>query len=581
MTDVDSFPPDLAGMRQPLRTVLVSVPDARRRDELSTELIRSGFRVLGSSSWTAALDLLAENSVDLGIVDAAITDYYTDPPSHPRPDPVAGSQCPTGEVPLIFLVDDPGEFDWDAYALLDRAEVHAVAGTDRQLVRRVCALANRLDRQALERQSADRLRTAVRRVSASIQATNDPVMTTERLVAGLVEVFGVDIISFTTFDDDRVPGLALHWKRDELLHAVDTTAYRAHQRALSERLWSAGTTLALSDHRGHTPTPGMEDLLAWAIDELGAEASISVPIGDGDTAFGLLWMASGRTRTWSPLEISLLQHLAGNVAHGMMQGQVITAQQEVLRRLERLARAKNDFLATVNHELRTPLTSLTAYLDLVQDGAGGPVPDQAAQMLSVVARNAKRLGALIDDVLTVSRMAADDPLVDWAPVDLSDVTDRVLAKLAAAATAADVDLVASIARDVVVEGDAAHLGQVVFQLLGNAIKFTRPGGRVEIEVAEDSAAGEPAATIAITDTGIGIPEDEMPELFTSFFRGSNAQAGAVAGSGLGLVIVRGLVEAHQGRVTVEPAETGGTRVCVQLPTHRVDRQVIDRLLRTD
>lgn len=571
MTDLDSRRPVCGGLRIASRTVLVTVPDRRRRAGLREQLSAAGFRVLESSTWTAALDLLAAHTVDVGIVDAAIDDYHTNPPEAERP---------SGELPIIFLVDDPAEFDWDAYALLDRAEVHPAAGTDRELVRRVCALSNRIERQALARRDAERLRSAVRRVSATIQATPDPVLMTDRLVEGLVEVFGIDMIRVGTFDDPRVPALAVQWKRDnDHLNPLDTTAHRPAIKALACQLWDTGTTLTWSQHRDRTPPPGVEEELFDFAVELGAEASISLPIGDGDAAFGLLWMATTHPRSWSALEISLLQHLVANVAHEMMQGQVITDQHEVLHRLERLDRAKNNFLATVNHELRTPLTSLSAYLDLVRDGAGGPVPEGAAQMLGAVARNAERLGALIDDVLTMSRMAAEDPELDWRVVDLSRAAERMLAKLGPVAAKAEIELVGHIQPGVLVDGDAVQLQQVVFRLLGNAIKFTQPGGGVEIEVSEDPDGGEPAVAVVVTDTGVGIPEDEVPELFTSFFRGSKAEAGAVAGSGLGLAIVAGLVEAHQGRVRVEPTEGGGTRVTVLLPkTRRGPAEVPDRLL---
>lgn len=246
-----------------------------------------------------------------------------------------------------------------------------------------------------------------------------------------------------------------------------------------------------------------------------------------------------------------------------------------MRRLERLDRAKNDFLATVNHELRTPLTSMSAYLDLVRDGAGGPVPERAAQMLGAVARNAERLGALVDDVLTMSRMAADDPEVDWGVVDLGKTAERVLSKLGPVAAGAEIELVSHLAPGLLVNGDTTQLQQVLSQLLDNAITFTRPGGWVEIEITEDPGGAEHAAAAnVVPDTGVGIPADEVAELFTSFFRGSQAQAGAVAGSGLGLAIAAGLVEAHRGQVTVEPTADGGTRVTVVLPRTRCSNEAV-------
>ena len=551
--------------------MLLSVPGDRRRRELADSLEEAGFEVLCSSSWTAALELMAGHAIDLGIVDTAVSDYHTAPPRTPRDGPAVNPRRPTGELPLIFLVEDPAAFDWDAYARLDRAEI-ATSAIDQALVRRVCALADRLDRQDLEHQADDQLRIAVRGISAAIRTSDEPAVIARRLVGGIGGAFAVDQVHFITLEDDRVPEFSVQWTRksDELV-PLDTRSYRSTIRCLVERLWEGGTTFQTTDGDELPPGPDLVEMVGWAA-RLGARASISVPVGDGNAPFGILWLAdTGRRRSWSALEISLLQHLAGNVAHAVTQAQVVTGQREVLRRLERLNRSKNDFLTTVNHELRTPLTSLTAYLDLLQDGTGGELPPAAAEMLGVVQRNANRLGGLIDDVLTVSRIAAGDPEMAWAQVPLSTLTREVLARLGPVAVNQGVDLLVSLpATEIVVDADARHLEQVLVHLVDNAVKFTDVGGRVHVEITEPSRDGEPVVEITVTDTGIGIgiPEEEVPELFTSFFRGSNAQGSAKAGSGLGLAIAHGLVEAHRGLLTVDALPTGGTRARVRMPVHR-------------
>jgi signal transduction histidine kinase len=251
----------------------------------------------------------------------------------------------------------------------------------------------------------------------------------------------------------------------------------------------------------------------------------------------------------------------------MMLGQVITAHQDALSRLQRLDRAKRDFLTTVNHELQTPLTCLTAYLDLIDDGAGGEIPPRARAMFHVAQRNANRLRTLIDDVVTITRSTANEPELNWTPVHLTPLLRGVLKSLRRVADAGSVAVsLAEVGRGFVVEGDAIQLHQVFRNIADNAVKFTPPGGRIDVGFAECLLAGAVAGVrVTVADSGIGIPEEEMPDLFTSFFRASNAQAGAIAGSGLGLAIVRRLVDAHGGAVSISQTPGGGTTVAVTLP----------------
>lgn len=570
MTDLQTGRPDVGLLSRTTATILICGPDAGRRTQMSDQLTDAGFRVLATPSWSGAQDLLATHEVHLGVVDSAVTDYH--------PDLAASQEGPTywsdqtSETPLIFLVDDPVRFDWDNYARHDRAEILSQAAVPDMLVPQVCALVRWLDRQSGQRRAETQLREAVRDISGGLQTGAEPAELVERLVAGVGAAFAADRVNFMALDNAPVPAFAVQWHRSSgQLRPLETAPYALAIRTLAEQLWAGGGALQVMSHDWGTPPPELADLYAWAA-SMGTAASITIPVGDAHAPFGLLWLANDHIRQWSPLEVSLLEHLAGRASRGLLQAQVFADQREVLHRLEKLDRAKSDFLAAVNHELRTPLTSLTAYLDLVRDGSGGPLPPEAVRMLSVVDRNARRLGSLVDDVLTVSRMAANDPLVMWAEVDMSSLARRVVEHSGPSATARDVELVADFAPCVLVDGDAQQLEQVLRELADNAIKFTGPGGRVEFQISDDGSTGRPTVQICVNDTGTGagagIADDEVSELFTSFYRGANAQATAVAGSGLGLAIVSGLVAAHDGTVEVSTTETGGTCVCVHLPKTR-------------
>ena len=476
-------------------------------------------------------------------------------------------------------MDDPARFDWDTYARLDRAEILSQAAVPDMLVPQVRALVRWFDRQAEQHRAETRLRKAVRDISAGLQTSDEAAVVIERLVAGIGAAFDADLVNFMALDNAPVAEFAVQWHRASgELRPLETAPYAASIRALAEELWAGGVALQVASHDWGTPPPELAQLYAWAA-SMGTAASITIPVGDAHAPFGLLWLANYRVRRWSPLEVSFLEHLAGRVSRSLLQAQVFADQREVLHRLEKLDRAKSDFLAAVNHELRTPLTSLTAYLDLVRGGAGGPMPPEAAGMLAVVDRNARRLGSLVDDVLTISRMAANDPDVVWAEVDMSRLARRVVEHCRPAARARSVELATEFAPRVLVDGDAQQLERVLKELADNAVKFTSPGGRVKFQISEDASTTPPTVRVCVTDTGTGtgtgISDDEVPDLFTSFYRGANARATAVAGSGLGLAIVSGLVTAHDGTVGVSTTETGGTSVCVNLPQTRNGRRPYD------
>jgi two-component system phosphate regulon sensor histidine kinase PhoR len=548
----------------PVRTVLVAQRNQVYRRQLSRELRRAGFAVLEAADWPSAMTSMAEGTITIAVLDSSIADLSSlvaeqsddqSSPDHLRDVP-----------PVIITVEDLHEFDWDVFALLgDAADYVTMPITPASLVRRIGALAVKLSRRSESRQSAETLRAGVRRISTAIRATNNPQSMTERLVVGIGDVFNVTQVGFTTFQDDRVPRLRFHWQ-DGVLVQRGVSVDEPEREALARELWRNSSAIKLD---GSQPCTGRESLVSWALSR-NAASSMAVPVGEGDCAFGLIWIGTADgSRRWSGMEVSLLQHLAGIVAHAIMQGQVITGQQEVLMRLRRLDQAKSDFLETVNHELRTPVTSLLAYVDLIQDGVGGEIPPGVADMLHVVERNGRRLERLIDDVLLISRLAANETAVDWAPVNLTRLLQKVFQPVGRSAEAGGMAVcLAADGPDVVVEGDAGQLLRVFECLADNAVKFTPRGGRVDVTIASCTLDnGAPGVDIQVADTGTGILEDERADVFTAFYRGSKARADASHGSGLGMTIVRGLVAGHGGAVTLTATAGGGTTVSVRLPSN--------------
>jgi signal transduction histidine kinase len=291
-----------------------------------------------------------------------------------------------------------------------------------------------------------------------------------------------------------------------------------------------------------------------------------LPAGEGESALGIIWIAQlEKPRDWTRAEIALIQHVAGNLAHSLIQGHLISAQLQVLQQLRELDKAKTDFLATVNHELRTPLTSITAYLDMIRDGAGGPVPPGILSMMDVISRNSDRLRRLIEDMLTVSQQ--DSGNLNLKQVELGQVLRIVVAALRPLADSRNVTITgADSHEDVKVQADEAQLEQVFTNIVANAIKFTPKGGRISISfMTAASQAGSPCAVVDVMDTGVGIPEQEIAQVFTRFYRASNASSAAIPGSGLGLAIAYDIVRRHGGSLDLSSVLGEGTTVSVHLP----------------
>jgi PAS domain S-box-containing protein len=233
------------------------------------------------------------------------------------------------------------------------------------------------------------------------------------------------------------------------------------------------------------------------------------------------------------------------------------AQNERLRSLDRL---KDEFVALVSHELRTPLTSIRGYLELVLDDAD-QLATEHQEFLQIVDRNVDRLLHLVSDLLLVAQVDAGKLTFDMTELDLASLVTQCVQAAQPAAEDAGVKLVLGATPAEPIIGDSSRIGQLLDNLISNAIKFTPTGGRVDVVV---DASGE-SALIEVRDNGYGIAAEDQAQLFERFFRTQSASDMAIAGTGLGLSIAKAIVDAHGGAITVESAKGSGTTFRVVLP----------------
>jgi signal transduction histidine kinase len=227
-----------------------------------------------------------------------------------------------------------------------------------------------------------------------------------------------------------------------------------------------------------------------------------------------------------------------------------------------LDRLKSAFVGTVSHELRTPLSAIKGFLELVVDGEAGPINETQREFLDIAVRNSDRLGALINDLLDMSRIESDRLEMKSGPVDLAAVLADVGATFRHEAYTKGLVLREEVPELPLVRGDKSRLIQAFCNLVSNAIKYT-PKGEIGIRAAP---AGD-GVEVIVYDSGIGLTPQERTQLFTKFFRGSNPVVTESRGTGLGLVIAKAILQAHNASIDVESRPGEGTRFRVVLPVN--------------
>lgn len=269
-----------------------------------------------------------------------------------------------------------------------------------------------------------------------------------------------------------------------------------------------------------------------------------------------------RASAEGPQEIRDLASALNTLTEENLRGRDVEV--DVLSRLEELDRVRNDLVSTVSHELRTPLTSIKGYLELLQDQMYDDLSEMQLSMLGTIRRNLDRLTELISNLLALSR--AEETTLNNEPLDLRGIATEVASDVRVTAAVRDITVRTVLpSSPVILVGDRSQLLRAVSNLASNAVKFSRPGGTVELRVTEDEGEG----VIEVVDEGIGIPASDLPGLGSRFYRASNAVKAEIAGTGLGLRIVQTILDRHEGTLLVESVEGEGTMAVIRLPLRRV------------
>jgi signal transduction histidine kinase len=337
----------------------------------------------------------------------------------------------------------------------------------------------------------------------------------------------------------------------------------------AENLLRAQSSLVIQDTNGPDGYRLLEPALREALSGAGVVSHLYTPFGV-DSVLGFISAQRLRPgRPWTAAEIDAIGSIAADLGRGLHHARLYEEEDRLVEELRRLDEGRLELFATVAHELRSPLTAIEGYVECLAASEAGDVNPEQSAMLETINRRSVQLRNLVDDLLMLSRLETGTGADTFRPVKLAQVISDTAQAIAPSAAAEGLTLTTSPpAATTTVSGDAAQLDRVLLNLLSNAVKYTPRGGSITLRVTETAST----ATITVADTGIGIPEGDQQRLFTRFYRASNATASHIPGTGLGLVIVGGIVSNHHGSIEISSAEGAGTTVTIELPLVTADNE---------
>ncbi len=297
-------------------------------------------------------------------------------------------------------------------------------------------------------------------------------------------------------------------------------------------------------------------------DRLGVRSAAFVPLVAAGETVGVISFAFEHPREFAPEERAFLLALGRQAAQAVERTRLFEAERAARAEAERASRAKSEFLAVMSHELRTPLNAIGGYAELMEMGIRGPITPQQRDDLNRIQQSQRHLLGLINEVLNYARLETGTVHYDVADVPLCDALAAAEALVAPQAQARDLALsTGPCPPELVARADAEKVRQILVNLLSNAVKFTDRGGRVELACAADGGRVQ----VVVSDTGIGIPADQLDRIFEPFVQVRADLTRTAEGTGLGLAISRDLARGMGGDLTAESAPGVGSTFTLTLP----------------
>ena len=306
--------------------------------------------------------------------------------------------------------------------------------------------------------------------------------------------------------------------------------------------------------------------------EAGLEAQLVLPVIVKGSVSGVVLLGCRTAHPWSAVELGIASSVTSQLGLAMENASAHRATIEALVRLEEVIQMKSDFLKTVSHELRTPITVLAGYIDMMGDGSLGDVPARWAAPLNTVSTKAAELNRLVVMMLDASRAEGPAMTLNLENCDLHDLLDSAVQAQEREARQAGRELRLEPARNSLgVRVDRDKTLVVVRNLIENAIKYSPEGSKIDI----GAQSGDDYVTVWVADRGPGVADDEKIRVFEQFYRVERPESRGIGGTGLGLYIVKHLLEMQGGRIEIRDRPGGGSVFAFTLPRQHVQPQVLE------
>ena len=405
-------------------------------------------------------------------------------------------------------------------------------------------------------QSVEELR-ALGEVSQAVNSTLDFENVLTTIVAKAVQLSGTDAGAIYDYDETTSE---FHLRST---YGMDD-AFIAAIKERHMRIGDPGIGQAAAQ-RAPLQIPDVRNEPADAILEIavraGFRALLFVPLLGADRIVGALVVRRREPGEFSNSTVDLLRTFAAQSVLAIQNARLFSELEEKSRQLAVASQHKSHFLANMSHELRTPLNAILGFNELIIDGMLGEVPDEMKDACERIHSNGVHLLGLINDVLDLSKIEAGQLTLSLTDYSIADVVHTVLTAVGSLAAEKRIELKSELPPDLPSgRGDERRLAQVLLNLVGNAIKFTDVG-----EVAVKASALNGSLTIAVSDTGPGIPESEHSKIFEEFQQADTSSTREKGGTGLGLPIAKRIVELHGGSISLKSKPGHGSTFSVTLP----------------
>lgn len=406
---------------------------------------------------------------------------------------------------------------------------------------------------------ANQLETAAD-IAQQSSSTLDTDALLNRAVNLIRERFGFYHSSIFLLEDDQAYVAASTGEAGRQLVETKHSLPVEQGRSIIGHVCHTGEPLIVNDitqNPTHKPHPLLQE----------TRAEVGIPLKIGPRVIGALDVQSLKSNIFTEDDVAVLQTLADQIAIALENARSYELSQQAVEEIREVDRLKSEFLANMSHELRTPLNSIIGFSRVIIKGIDGPITDLQKQDLEAIHHSGQHLLDMINNILDVSKIEAGKMEIHIEEVQLIDVIDSVMATTRGLVKEKPIQLINNTPEQLpVVNADRTRVRQILLNLLQNAVKFTDEGSIiVDIERVSDQESQAPFLKVIVTDTGIGIAQEDQDKLFERFSQVDSSLTRKVGGTGLGLSITKHLVEMQGGEIQVASTVGEGSSFWFTLP----------------